>query len=1141
MITYKTHVFDDLVHPLYRRITEFLNWVIEAMVKLLLSEKLHTKERQYLSGGKFLREQRNQSRTQIGSVSESIMILPQVNVENSHIKKTSLEVEQLDSTPQRKWGKTKPHHTMRKKTHNGIKIGTDMSTMNLGRNMRAKKHSIETTKRMKSLLREWKQKKKNVIETSSHPPTHGLTISDVKPCTRCLCSMFSLQGHDSMEKIDSDLYRCIECEFYHMNSLFFPKLFKLESDLNGSNGEWTNTDDIKSKKEINDDNKRNKKEAEKEKFKSLTQHKPDASQNQIPKTDKALPKEIECKNRSCLDPFCMFKHTKKDAPQIKGIYFGDPYSVIGVPMIYTQYGFGVLADEEELKHYVESPQVGRFTEDGFEPGAGDVFHFIEERYDEAFVRFGIEFPHGKFVFSPFIVREIEEKLPIPTNELRNYTAALRYVTKTYKYYSQNVKVNSVRMWASRQNSMTDRVGVHYSSALKSATDLYVGDVCAGAECMKVPEDISEPTVGWDFNVRWKIVKKKGVSFKVHKKKPNVITQPFRFDTLSEVGLDTTNSRYCSITPSIPFKYSAPSGLSCSSAISRYFKARPDEDELYRSNMGIVGEEVHEFNEFLHLCEGKAAEVSLRIPMNAEDQMEIDEFMELSAEKTRALLSGESSIKPIRAEFRSVHPGKRNDVIFYPDTQIQKLKDFMYRRTSLDWFERITNSIKDKGREVLIHTRNFVLENIQLPLHYLYSHVYHLLDRAELIRDMACLPSPKRDIYKRWVTDDDILSKVLDGEFKFTSKLKKDWTKMYKDDRFYATCDFHTLWDRVQAEILKKMFKTRVPMHEVLFDPNGKKFYTFKHEDTSNEGMTKLFRELDDYLQPGETVFVEMSDDSFLVERDIFGEIKFVEIDIVTCDASTGPGTMHFCHQMTTKMTSKHTADRIFAMLAKPTVISNPSNKEEFIEILPQTFFEYSGHPDTTFLNDTSSLTISYGIYQEYLENPSKSIVEKCLDGARRYGYIVTADVKATWNNITFLKNAYSRRCRRAYTVLGCLLRSLGFVPGTPTANTFGVENDIFVRMSETDRFRNLVKQRVDGLINEPPNLVLNALRSVVGYPPLKIEVGLEDLIERYGGNEASWAELENAIYGLKLGACLSCYQLDRIFTVDYGAASLYTV
>lgn len=56
--------------------------------------------------------------------------------------------------------------------------------------------------------------------------------------------MFSCIGHDDLEKVSEDAHQCIKCKFFHLSKLEFPKLFNLVSSLNGSNGEWTNADDL---------------------------------------------------------------------------------------------------------------------------------------------------------------------------------------------------------------------------------------------------------------------------------------------------------------------------------------------------------------------------------------------------------------------------------------------------------------------------------------------------------------------------------------------------------------------------------------------------------------------------------------------------------------------------------------------------------------------------------------------------------------------------------------------------------------------------------------------------------------------------------------------------------------------------------
>jgi len=314
-------------------------------------------------------------------------------------------------------------------------------------------------------------------------------------------------------------------------------------------------------------------------------------------------------------------------------------------------------------------------------------------------------------------------------------------------------------------------------------------------------------------------------------------------------------------------------------------------------------------------------------------------------------------------------------------------------------------------------------------------------------------------------------------------------------------------------------------------PNGGNMFAMYSEANRPDLSDVLYSYLA-HLPNGDCMYIYFSDDGMFAMRTLDGTLELYETDISSCDASNGFATKVVMLWLAKQIGLEVDAARLVALAAQPTVVRNPDSPNEYVRLRPQTTYQYSGEGPTTLENNISSTTISYGIYMRLCQGHSPE--DAIIEGARDFGWVLTVAVRHSWNAITFLKRAYSIESRRSWSVYGPIFRSLGLVDGELTSVRLGVTKEEFSKMSYSDMFEKVLLTRVEGLVHEPGSVIINALRSRVGFKSIQEDISVQDIIERYGGEEYEIHDLCDKILSLKLGDVVVSQFLERIFSFDYG-------
>lgn len=439
--------------------------------------------------------------------------------------------------------------------------------------------------------------------------------------------------------------------------------------------------------------------------------------------------------------------------------------------------------------------------------------------------------------------------------------------------------------------------------------------------------------------------------------------------------------------------------------------------------------------------------------------------------------------------------------------------------------------------------NKVIMTIYVPFVAFY-------DYLPLVSLFVTLPHPKQMLYKTYAHRENEQVKIVNNLGNFESKLKREFGKVGKEARLYATGGSLALVDYVVAPLLKCYWRNHTFRHEVLI---GGRYIVFEawYCETQNgiaseESSFKLspgdadalFRRIKN-IPNNHIVLVYFSDDGFLVSN-IDEQLTIYETDFSSCDASNGFPIFASFYFLAEKFCCGPNALRIIEQCARKTRVYNPDSRKmgkspSYMDLQPETFFELSGNLGTTCFNNLAEIGFYSSLIECMVENDdfilTKEVVEKA---AYRRGWKLTVVERTSFMSSTFLKRASGERSMLVY---GAILRSFGAIDGIPTHNSFGLSSDSeFRKLSGRDRAERLIKTKAESLIHEPPSPLVEAILVRAGILTKEREyvITYADLNERYGTETYEWASLLSAVHNLRFGDIVVSPVLEKIFHTDYG-------
>lgn len=255
--------------------------------------------------------------------------------------------------------------------------------------------------------------------------------------------------------------------------------------------------------------------------------------------------------------------------------------------------------------------------------------------------------------------------------------------------------------------------------------------------------------------------------------------------------------------------------------------------------------------------------------------------------------------------------------------------------------------------------------------------------------------------------------------KVTAKVKIEVAKFMKNARVYV--DMTTPQSLLGSWLVDPM---KDAMKEIDLGWCLFVFVKTTDEDTIQTAFLKLKNETH------RPVCVFHSDDAVLMLPCRDGTFR-INLDISSCDRSNLTPIFDLLLLMVPEGPWKFIYERMIQGCLLPLVIPNPSGNGEYVKVIPTVPFEYSGCNLTTLLNNVALLVIASSIFWKFDKNMTKEVAEKLVTTrAQSVGYKVTVTVCQCVEQIQFLKFSPSD-AQNWFPVrnLGCILRAVGHYDG----------------------------------------------------------------------------------------------------------------
>ena len=338
---------------------------------------------------------------------------------------------------------------------------------------------------------------------------------------------------------------CLDC-----HEMLFSHDPQCCSQLNGNNREWTNTDDMKTGKEINNENKRRNREA-------YTHRKRAGGSNK--KNMKKPP--IERISASSGDTLSFVSDTPEEETCIH------LYARLKNCVLYYSKRHGIYVNQLDGVQY-ECCFNGGWVNGSWDSGRDsflryqgpETYKLLDFAPNATFSYFGNKYTLYGEIYSPMLVEALTMDMPLPSEDKRNLRAIHAFIVKRFRLVPDEIQQSSIIVYLYKLSLISpsalpaDTVWQNYTPM---PCQLFTRQrmVIAPTSC-KIPND-------WNFNCRFKIQPHGNASFQLGDDwKP--FNTPFIEHPRFTGKIEPDKSRYvnvalCKIKPSTDFEYYEISG------------------------------------------------------------------------------------------------------------------------------------------------------------------------------------------------------------------------------------------------------------------------------------------------------------------------------------------------------------------------------------------------------------------------------------------------------------------------------------------------------------------------------------------------------------------------------------------------------
>lgn len=319
---------------------------------------------------------------------------------------------------------------------------------------------------------------------------------------------------------------------------------------------------------------------------------------------------------------------------------------------------------------------------------------------------------------------------------------------------------------------------------------------------------------------------------------------------------------------------------------------------------------------------------------------------------------------------------------------------------------------------------------------------------------------------------------------------------------------------------------------------------------------------------GSTVSLVFSDDTLMGINTPTG-IKLANVDISSNDTGMDLGMFALYHNIFSKY-NRAISKWGVAPLMKPLKITNPYNPEQYMTMEPKTIFMGSGCAQTTGINNMgNSLGNLYAMKRiaEAVHDgvfSCQRLAEYVSRGFADIGHKITYEPCLDETKCQFLKRSPMRTKSGKVVMclnLGAILRSFGSLEKDLTPTVLGIKQKQFDQMSWSERSQMFLSSVIAGYSPEPRNPVLDILRKNFSTKPTtkaiatgflqrmasplfhivcpewadysQEEVMVEDILSRYDIPLYEWENFISQLQEFQIATVFRHRVLTRIYHVDY--------
>jgi len=504
--------------------------------------------------------------------------------------------------------------------------------------------------------------------------------------------------------------------------------------------------------------------------------------------------------------------------------------------------------------------------------------------------------------------------------------------------------------------------------------------------------------------------------------------------------------------------------------------------------------------------------------------------------------------------------RRNPLTVASNLSSKCFDDPVYFGTSLEESQVHEHVIRDL-RVILTRGRDSICEWVEnkpiqamkwtyLKMHEAWINWAEPLISREVSSHLPSVKKALRQAFFKGITDhalDNLLVKNL------SAQIKEELAKPGKVPRLFVAYVAGCIYASELPEFAK------VALSKPVIINKGKEVFTI-HMFTKPEmsEIEKLFQlAIQDNSTPGIHHIFIYSDDSCFMGCTSTGRRYMYNVDISSCDSSNGPAIF----RMVGELVAVYDPDRavgLINMCRLPMTLLNPNQKGEKIVIDISDPFEGSGTVLTTILNMVASYCIASAFAAMLFLNPECDIAENIVAGAAYVGHKVTIqNCNLTPEKIQFLKlspirgvNADGQEDYYLTRNLGCILRSLGKTDQDFEPKKLNLDKTAYERLDWPEIMDLAARNSLGSYCHEPESSVLRALRARFlpekdtarnGERPHFVDRDYDSgvilfdysLILRYDLDQAALESLCSEVGEIRLGRVLVHEAITKIYSVDY--------